>query len=142
MVDRSAILRGSTRIHTDAQSPLELHIRLSEPGRLEIPPLPAGAGEVELGQSSELLGALDVQVLDEDSGQPIEEHNGLVFSRKFGAGEITWLSPGTGGWLRIWHNIGTSSAQVRHNQGPIERVTISIPRSGYAKAEWRLSSGL
>jgi hypothetical protein len=148
-LDRTAILLGSTLIHTGAQSPLEVHIRLSEPGRLEIPPLPAGAGETELddifqpllGKSTEVLGAFDVQVFDAESGQPIEEPNGLVMARKFGDGRgVTWLSPGPGGWLRIWHNIGESSFSVRHNDGRSERVTISIPRSGYAKAEWRLSA--
>jgi hypothetical protein len=150
--DRSAILTGSAQIHTgpEMRSPLDVHIRLTEPGRLEIPPLPAGAGESDLSQGSDLLGALDVQVLDADSGLPIEGMIDLVYPQtlNFDRGDLVvsnlaearQLAPGANGWLRIWHNIGSRPATVWQGQRRMAQVTISIPRSGYATSEWRLRS--
>jgi hypothetical protein len=132
------------------RSPLDVHIRLTEPGRLEIPPLPAGAGESDLSQGSDLLGALDVQVLDADSGLPIEGMIDLVYPQtlNFDRGDLVvsnlaearQLAPGANGWLRIWHNIGSRPATVWQGQRRMAQVTISIPRSGYATSEWRLRS--
>ena len=137
--DPCAILSGSARVYTVAgtHSPHEVHVRLSEPSRLEIPPVPTGAGE-NRRYGSEPPGALDVQVLDAVSGFPVEAEHWILYTEDDSPAER--LSTGPDGWVRLWRSIGTRKALVKYDIGPEQMVTITIPRSGYAKAVWRLKA--
>lgn len=134
-----AQLHGKTQVATDREiaSPHEVHIALSEQSRLEVPPAPTGAEEMEVGPIYVRNGAFDVQLFDATSGRVIGAGRKL---RVDGARGSMFPKIGADGWLRLRASPGEYGVQVVLDDGPREMFTLTIPDSGYARGEWRLRS--
>ena len=134
--EANVYLRGSARVQTTraVTSPHEVHVVLAERRLLDIPPLPAGAKEIEIDGQALAGGAIDVQLLDDSTGRPI------------GRTELTtkhvFLNQRTSiqgeSWIRLRAFPGSYVIQANVEGGPSAPFPITIPVSGYAKAEWRL----
>jgi hypothetical protein len=137
--DPQRYLRGRLRVRPErgAVSPLQVRVVLTEPYRVEIPPAPPNAPEVDLGGGTLLHGAFDAQLLHSADGKPIA--GGRYVTLHFG--ESMPLLMQESGWLRLRGGPGQHSIELQYGTGPRERFTFVIPWTGYAQGEWRLKAG-
>ncbi len=129
---RDVFVRGTGRVLFDRESdtPQSLTIVLDAPGRFRIPAAPEGSVELALPAPEYLRGALDVQLLDDATGEVLQGGREVRLSCGQSARNVAGLPSG---WVRLTGKPGAYPLHVLIPHIADDTLQLTIPSSGHAK---------
>jgi len=137
--DPRLFIRGRGNANLDGRSSqAEIRIVLGERGSFAAPPPKNEARELVLPDEAFLRATVDLQLIDVDSGAPIEAGRHVSLSSSGGSMSSNKLE---NGWVRVRGRPGKHVLEAEIDGGTHQSFELMIPASGYGTAEWRLKVG-